>query len=296
MGLPARTRSALFHFNHPALLLTRALCLAALSVVQIAARAEDLPLWELGGGIGVLNFPEYRGSDERSSYVLPIPYIIYRGEVLKVDRESVRGRIFESDRVRLDVSLNGSIPVDSSDNEARAGLPDLDPTLELGPNLKVLLWRSDEKKAKLDFRLPVRAVVTAELDHVGWVTQPQINLDLRDPLGYPGWRLGLLSGPLYGDRGFHHYFYGVGSAYATADRPAFDARGGYSGSQFVVALSKRFPGFWVGGFAKWDTLDGAVFEDSPLVRDKSFATAGLAFAWVFRTSQTRVRVEDGANP
>src|SRR5690349_18042596 len=71
--------------------------------------AADAPLWEAGAGVAAVNFPDYRGSDQRSSYVLPIPYFIYRGEVLRVDRESVRGRLFESENVELNLSLNGSI-------------------------------------------------------------------------------------------------------------------------------------------------------------------------------------------
>jgi len=45
----------------------------------------------------------------------------------------VRGLFFKSDNAELDVSLNGSVPVKSSENRARQGMPDLEPTLEIGP-------------------------------------------------------------------------------------------------------------------------------------------------------------------
>ncbi len=253
--------------------------------------AADAPLWEAGAGIAAVDFPDYRGSDQRSSYVLPIPYFIYRGDVLRVDRESIRGRLFESENVELNLSLNGSIPVDSDGNRARRGMPDLDPTVELGPSLNVTLKRFPENKATLEMRVPVRAVFATDLsylDHVGWVTSPQVNLDIRDPLGHAGWKLGLHTGPIFADGNYHDYFYGVDPGFAAAGRPAYAASGGYSGAQFTVALSKRFPKFWVGGFLKWDTLDGATFEDSPLVKKDYALTGGFALSWVIAVSDKRV--------
>ncbi|HSF48456.1 MAG TPA: MipA/OmpV family protein, partial [Burkholderiales bacterium] len=93
--------------------------------------ADQLPLWEAGAGVAVLDFPDYRGSDERQTYLLPIPYVIYRGEILKVERQKVRGLLYTSEIAELDFSLSGSVPVRSDNNSARRGMPDLDPTLEL---------------------------------------------------------------------------------------------------------------------------------------------------------------------
>ena len=76
------------------------------------SKADHLPLWELGVGIGALNAPHYRGSKSRVDFALPFPYAIYRGDILKVDREEgISGKIFKSERVHLDISLAGSIPV-----------------------------------------------------------------------------------------------------------------------------------------------------------------------------------------
>ena len=52
-----------------------------------AAWAQDKPLWELGLGAGVLRAPDYRGSANHTTYVAPIPYLIYRGRHVQVDRE-----------------------------------------------------------------------------------------------------------------------------------------------------------------------------------------------------------------
>jgi outer membrane scaffolding protein for murein synthesis (MipA/OmpV family) len=93
---------------------------------------------------------------------------------------------------------------------------------------------------------------------------------------------------MFADDRYHQYFYGVEPAFATASRPAYNAAGGYAGTQFLVSLSKRFRKFWVGGFARWDTLSGAVFTDSPLVKTHQYFAAGIALAWMLGESETRV--------
>ena len=47
------------------------------------AIAQEQPLWELGLGVGALRVPHYRGSDQDHGWVLPVPYFVYNGEVLK---------------------------------------------------------------------------------------------------------------------------------------------------------------------------------------------------------------------
>ncbi len=56
--------------------------------------AELKPLWEAGLGIGAVTFPDYRGSDRTQTYMLPVPYFVYRGEFLKADRNGLRGLFF----------------------------------------------------------------------------------------------------------------------------------------------------------------------------------------------------------
>lgn len=268
---------------------------AALALgVQVGASAAEKPLWELGAGVTVLQFPAYRGSDENHLFVLPVPYVVYRGEVLKADREGLRGTFFDSERVELNLSLSASPPVSSDKVKVREGMPDLEPTIEIGPSLDVQLWRSPDERLRLRTRLPLRAGFTVEgsPESTGWQFTPQLNLDWRDPAGMNGWTLGVVAGPVYGDRRQHKYFYGVDATEATAVRPAFDARGGYAGTQVLAALWRRFPTWWVGGFVRYDSLAGAVFEDSPLVKSRDYLAAGVAVTWVLGESSRRVEADD----
>jgi MipA family protein len=258
------------------------------------ALAEDKPLWELGAGVSALSFPDYRGSDQTRSYVLPIPYFVYRGEFLKADRNGIRGTFFDNDSVELNGSLNATFPVDSKDNRARQGMSDIRPTVEVGPALDWKLWRSADRATALSLQLPARAGFTVQSapQFIGWVFTPRLNLDLGEISGLPGWNVGVLGGPRYGSRQYHDYFYSVTPADATPARRAYQAGGGYAGTECLVSVSKRFPSWWVGAFARYDSLSGAVFQDSPLVKQGHYVAAGIAVTWIFGESTQRVPDRD----
>ncbi len=275
-------------------LLTRAaVATIALACTPLAC-ARDLPQWEIGAGIAPMYLPDYRGSDEYRAYLLTLPYIIYRGEKFQVDRRGATGVLFDTDRVELDVSVNASNPARSSKNVARSGMPDLDPALELGPRLRFTLLQNATRNNRLTLELPVRSVVALDLPRlhgVGWVVNPLINLDLRD-LNGTGWNLGIQTGPLFADRRYHSYYYGVDPQYARPDRPAYAARGGYSGTHFTIGASKRFNKIWFGAFVRAYSLHGAVFEDSPLVKSRTAVFTGLGVAYVFYESDKRVQAAE----
>ena len=258
------------------------------------AICEEKPLWELGIGLGLLQIPDYRGSDENRLYLLPYPYLVYRGDILKVDEQRVSGQIFKTDRILLDFSGYGAVPVKSSDNSARAGMPDLDPTFELGPALKIKLWESKEYKFKLDLTLPVRAFFStnfSSVSHVGWVFSPRINFVKDDLIPDTGLNLGISAGPMFVDSGYHAYYYTVEPAYATAARPAYSAGGGYSGSTLTVGLGKAYKQFIFNAFVSADFLQGASFENSPLVRRETSIMSGFSVSWIFFKSEKTVTVE-----
>jgi len=262
----------------------------AFSTLPCMASAEQMPLWEFGLGVGGVSFPAYPGSDEQRHYVVPVPYVVYRGEIIKADRNGVQARLFDTDRVESYVSLSASPPVNSLSNGARSGMPDLKPMVEFGPALEVHLWQSAAQRMQLDFRMPLRTAYTVQTHphQVGWVLAPVLNLDIGNVGGLPGWNLGMQTGPVFADRQYNQTFYGVDSVYANAARPAYAARGGYSGSQFTLGLSKRFPNFWFGAFARYDNLSGAVFADSPLMRRRQNLSFGFGIAWILDRSSRMV--------
>lgn len=263
-----------------------------------AARAEPenqgLPLWEFGLGVGALALNDYRGADTAHIYPLPIPYIVYRGQFLRADRDGLRGVFFNRNLVEINMSVNATTPVESHNTRAREGMPDLKPTVEIGPSMDWHLWRSDERRVRLDLRMPLRTAMTVENSphSIGWFFAPRLTVDFLDIGAHSGWNLGVLAGPLFASRRYNQYFYTVAPEYARPDRPAYQAPGGFAGTEFLMSLSRRFPGYWVGAFVRYDTLSGAGFADSPLVRSDSFWAAGMGIAWMIGKSSKIVDAAD----
>jgi outer membrane scaffolding protein for murein synthesis (MipA/OmpV family) len=264
--------------------------LAFAACACVAAHADEpspadlKPLWEFGLGAGVLAFNDYRGSDTSHAYPIPLPYFVYRGRILRSDANGLRGRFFNQDRVELSLSVNATTPV--RNDSARHGMPDLRPTLEVGPALDIHLWRSADERLKLNVRVPVREAFTIDTSPraIGAFAAPNINLDIAQLPGSEGWKLGFLAGPLFAARSYDDYFYSVAPQYASPGRPAFEAHGGYAGSQALASLSRRYPSYWVGAYVRYDTLAGARFADSPLVTTHGYWTLGFGVAWMIAKS------------
>lgn len=267
----------------------------ALLFCSSAARGAELPQWEAGIGLSALSIPDYRGADQSQFYVFPIPYLIYRGDVLKVDRRAVRGVFFKGERLEVDTSFSGSPPVRSGKNGARQGMPDLDPLFEAGPSLKYLLLRSSGGELRVDLQFPLRAVFVTDfsyLRYTGLVFNPRLSLDWSRSDPEERWSAGIALGPLFTDSRNSRYFYEVDPIYATPARPAYEAHGGYGGMQLALAATLRRGSIWIGAFSRIDSLRGARFEDSPLVKARWNVMAGLALSWVFGASDAMVQAEE----
>jgi outer membrane protein len=288
MRTPGRPKGEYRSAQHEGAPVRTRVCGLVLAALALPGAAAERPLWELGLGAAALRLPHYRGSDQSHGWLLPVPYVVYRGEIFKADREGARATLLDTDRIEIDLSAGAGAPTRSRDNDARRGMADLAPTVELGPNLNWTLARAESWK--LDLRLPVRAAVTLESRPraIGWVAAPNLNADID----VRGWNLGLQAGPLFGSRRYHAYFYDVGLSDVTAARPAYAAHGGFAGARVVTALSRRSGRLWVGMFASVDSVRGARFDDSPLVRRRDNVSMGIAMSWVFAESERRVTVPD----
>jgi len=251
------------------------------------------PRWELGLGAGAMSFPPWPGSSHRNEFLAPAPYVVYRGERFLADRSGLRALLFDSDTVSLRLSLQASPPPDDDEDIAREGMDGLDPVAEFGPELRWRLWQADVRDLQLQLRLPLRSawsVSSNGIDAIGYVSNPALALDLHEQ----GWKFGLSAGPVFGSADYHDYYYGVAPRDATATRPAREADTGFGGTQLVSTLTRRKGRLWAGMYLRANWLQGASFDDSPLVRSSTAVTGGVAFAWVFATSKELVdtRMED----
>jgi outer membrane scaffolding protein for murein synthesis (MipA/OmpV family) len=259
-----------------------------------ASRGRERPVWEAGLGATALSLPDYRGSEKSRGYLLPLPYLVYRGPRFSVDRGGLKAELLDKGRLELDFSVNLSVPVRSDGNRARQGMPSLRPALEIGPQLLADLWNSSDGRTRLQLQLPLRYAFALSTDtrDAGFVFHPRLGLDVRDFGGYRGLNAGLVVGPMFATARQHDYFYTVDPQYATATRPAYQAGGGYSGMQLTMSLSKRYPKYWFGAFVRADWLKGATFRDSPLVTRETTVAAGFAISWIFAESADRIVTRD----
>lgn len=247
-----------------------------------SAIAQDaLPRLELGASILALSAPDYRGAGSDSSYFIPIPYIKYRGDRLRVD-EGAQGIFVNTDDLLITLSGNITLAVDD-DTPERDGMDELDAILEIGPSFNYRFYRMENSAWWLDLPLRFAYTIDSDFEHIGQVFQPR--LSWRKPATRLGeWKLRFNFGPLYASNEHHEYFYSVRATEATATRPAFDADGGFSGLRTEFTYSKRFGQYWLGGFVRYDNLRDAEIEDSPLVVETESWVTGIALGWIFHES------------
>ncbi len=267
-----------------------AIWVVALILATTNSQADEVPLWEAGLGPAVVTLPAYRGSAQSDVYVLPMPYFVYRGKFLKADRDGLSGSLFESDNTRLIASLSVSPPVSNRGVEARRGMSDLAPTIEVGPQLSIDLFESPGPLRRFKLEIPLRAAFSVESSPqlVGFVLHPKLGLDFADLPKMKGWKLGVSAGPVFSDSRQNAYFYTVAPIEALPGRPAYVPGSGYGGLQASATLSRRFPKYWVGAFARYDNLSGSAFESSPLVQRTSTAAIGIAITRILKTSKRMV--------
>lgn len=257
-----------------------------------ADSAEKLPIWELGLGGGVIRIPDYRGSSEAGTYPYPFIMPIYRGRHVQADEEGIKGILGESSRLRLDFSVYGNVPV-TSDNEARKGMDDLDPILEIGPMLRYKAWKSSSPGQSIILDAPVRAALSIGngVDYVGLAVTPRLSYRRQIDLFERPWKWSLSGEALWGSGGLHRYYYQVNPADATAQRPAYDAGAGFGGTRVRANLYHRDLKRLISFYAVYDSVHGAVFEDSPLVEQNSGFTIGFVVTWFLFQSDNLVEVK-----
>ena len=249
-----------------------------LITLDAPASKHELPKFELGVSLAALSIPHYRGSAGLNNYLLPLPYIKYRGERFQIDN-GVDGFLSVSEDIILSISGNISVPVDD-DSPEREGMEELKGSFEIGPSLDFRLYRAE--RSSLWLELPLRLALTFESNPqaIGRVFNPRLAWD-RPYRNKDDWKLRLAAGPLYASEQYHNYYYSVAPVDALSTRPEYQVEAGYSGLRVDFTYSKRFGDYRFGGFIRYDNLNGSVIENSPLVSDTSVWTSGIAITWVF---------------
>ncbi len=261
--------------------------LMAFSGAALASLEEEtvLPKWELGGVFGYASLNEYVGSSYRKHYAVPVPYFVYRTETVTIDRNLLRTRFYRSENTEFGLSLGGSIPVSSRSNGPRDGMPELDPALELGLEWNHRFYYDREAHLIGIVQAPLRGVVSIGSDggdYRGLLFNPSVRLLKNRYFDNGAHEFSASVGLVANSGRYSDYLYGVEAPYATEQRPAYRSKGGYAGLRLTAGYRLRVGNAWVGVFTRYWNIDGAVFENSPLVDTRHSLAAGIAIGWVYK--------------
>lgn len=223
------------------------------------------------------------GASEDVRRAIALPYVLYRGPWLRIDRGAFGVRAVKKSDFELDIGFSGSLGTRSKDAPARLGMPELGTLVEFGPRGR---WNLGAAPGGGQWRLelPLRGVfdVSDRFASRGLALEPEIQWNHS---GLAGWRLTASAGALLGDRQLAGTFYDVGSAYATALRPAYEAKAGLISWRLGLTASHRLTRDWrVFGFGRLDTVAGAANADSPLVSRTTGYSAGVGLQWTWMRS------------
>lgn len=244
------------------------------------------PTWELGVALGSQYLADYRGSKSYGIKAVPVPFFVYRGERFKIDRKGMRGDLIHSKAWELNVSAEVSLSGGNEDNALREGMPELESSFEMGPSLNIALDGNVDDDGWL-LRLPFRGVFAAStkgVEYIGYVFNPKITF-VNDETA-SGWRLSNSLGLNFGSELYHDYYYEVAPDYELTERPAYNAKAGFSGYYFKASASRR-SGLWrYGASFRYDNLSSTDFaKNSPLVETNDYFAVSFLLARYFWASK-----------
>jgi len=180
--------------------------------------------------------------------------------------------------ITFQVSATGAF--NASNNAVREGMPALDYLFGVGPQAVYKGLQAWPGQPTL--HLKVRALMSTDfkqIDRRGFSFDPELRWRLRQVAGTPA-SLSFSLQPTWASRSLHAYFYQVNPTEATLNRPSYNARAGYLGTEAALTLSHR-PQRDLSWFisARLTSLHGAANTGSPLLRDRSNLAVGAGLVW-----------------
>ena len=289
------------------LALTGALCtlasIGAASAETEAVAAPAQPLWELRLGGTALYSPDYPGAEQSHWRGIGAPLFVYRGERIRIGADEpnsvARAIAVETKRFELDLSANATFSADSDDNDAREGMPDLDYMVELGPQATFNIYdetNASGGRSRLRFLFPLRFAGATDFggfDDLGYVVEPTLHYR-RQFSGEHNRSFSAALGATWASEGVQDYYYEVAPQYVRADRPAYDAGGGYLGAYFQLSTKREVrEGLNLYLTYRLREFAGAENRDLPLhLADETHAVSVSAVWTLLRSSRPARNAED----
>lgn len=257
---------------------------------------ERKPRWEAGLGGGYINSVDYPGSTDPNVKQIVLPFFIYRSRLFRFGDGGAGAVAVEQPRLKLDVSLGGSLNADSEAGSVREGFPELDLLFELGPRLQYKLlarqW-ANGSRSELTIDTKVRAVLATDFEGIraqGFVLGAGFELRQR---AIAGEKVDLIFNTdiSFGDQRYNDYLYTVPAEYATPQRPLYEAKPGYVETRAFFGLAFRpvqslriFTG--VSAFSYANSAN----EESPLFETTTSTQYAVGVVWTAFSSKNSIDV------
>lgn len=255
-------------------------------IFSCSAIAASEETWELGAGVGAIDYRLYPGSKQSKTVVLPLPYFTYYSKYLEIDR-GIRGLFPSDSNWFLDISADFGLPVSSKDSIIRSGMPNLEPVLQFGPSIEYSISGSRKKETEFRLELPLRVAISIDTNHLaneGYLFEPRLVYE-KKRLANTGLFAKIRLGLRFATRDYNAYYYDVSPAFSTPQRNAFSSNKGFNG--FLVDLRGAWRDeniiYW--GLLRYHDLSDAVFANSPLIEDKDYFLLTAGISWIFAANQ-----------
>jgi outer membrane scaffolding protein for murein synthesis (MipA/OmpV family) len=244
-----------------------------------------LPRWELGAVAFGARQPAYPGAETSTQRALVLPYLIYRGEVLRSDRGSVGLRAVKTATFELDIGFAASLGSSADNVPARRGMADIGMLVEAGPKLKINLSDVADGPGSSRIELPLRGVfdLDDDLQPRGVAFEPAWVASYRLP---DRWTVSTSLGAMVASRKLNALFYEVRPSEVTATRPVYQAEAGLVAWRASLSFSRPLGrDLRVFAYLRQDSLAGAANRDSPLVKRNGGTTASIGLSWTLMRSE-----------
>jgi outer membrane protein len=250
--------------------------------------AEAPPLWTAGLFAVAGHHAVYPGAARRTTSAALLPFVTYRGPLLRLESGTAGLRAMRTPRAELDFSAAASFGSGGQDSGAREGMPAVGKLAEIGPSLRINLGelREDGKRPPWRLDLPVRFVfdVDRDLHYEGVSFEPRLSLRLAD---WSGWTPSVHAGALFGSRSLNDMYYGVDPIYVTPTRPAYRAKAGLVSTRLGMSISGRLrDDLRLGLHAGVESVRGAANENSPLVGRMLDPSIAITLTWTALRSES----------
>jgi len=233
-----------------------------------SVRVQTSGDWRLNVGGSIALAPDYLGSGDLETFLLPLIDIEYRGTFFASTARGIGVHLLKSHNMRAGIRVTPDYGRDADDNDNLRTLDDIDPTAEIGFYGEALFgrwrWRADIRKAVSSHEGLTASAGVA----YGARMSNESSFFLRTRIRYA-------------DEDYMQAYFGVRSDETRPGFGAYSADAGFLDANIGASVVWHFLDR---AYASFDISGGTVMGDavdSPITEEEYYATAGIGLGYQF---------------